>query len=349
MIKFFRHIRKSLLEQNKMGNYFKYALGEILLVMIGILLALQVSNWNEQRKQRKSIEALLNVFEDELNTNIKSCNRFMEYGYRRDSVFNMYLDNEITKDMLRKNGARYLGFNTSMRQFIDDHLNEIIANEKQLPQAYRSLIPDLKELKRRLESRRYWEKAAIEISKERFKEMADTYPWNYKYDSISNEKRINLILNDSLYKNKIIHYHSYQLYENVWDASLIRTTSVAVLWKIMNIRKKDNPPQIDTFLNNLELTPFKKIPCNNKPYIMEDLKIDAGLNFIFYNNRSSPAEFKIVDENGNPLIDGSRTLEAKSFLLYEFGLRKNEFIQVLNQGECYNIFGKNKEDYVIID
>ncbi|MDT0558335.1 DUF6090 family protein [Ichthyenterobacterium sp. W332] len=52
MIKFFRHIRKSLIEQNKMGKYFKYAIGEIILVVIGILIALQINTWNEDRKNR---------------------------------------------------------------------------------------------------------------------------------------------------------------------------------------------------------------------------------------------------------------------------------------------------------
>jgi len=50
MFKFFRKIRYTLLEQNKTGKYLKYAIGEIVLVMVGILLALQVNNWNEGRK-----------------------------------------------------------------------------------------------------------------------------------------------------------------------------------------------------------------------------------------------------------------------------------------------------------
>lgn len=53
MFKFFRHIRQNLLMTNKTGKYLKYAIGEIILVMIGILLALQVSHWNNESADRK--------------------------------------------------------------------------------------------------------------------------------------------------------------------------------------------------------------------------------------------------------------------------------------------------------
>ncbi|WP_204346703.1 DUF6090 family protein [Psychroserpens algicola] len=52
MIKFFRKIRQSLLSEGKTGKYFKYAIGEIILVVIGILIALQINNWNENRKNK---------------------------------------------------------------------------------------------------------------------------------------------------------------------------------------------------------------------------------------------------------------------------------------------------------
>ena len=53
MIKFFRKIRRNLLSEGKTGKYFKYAIGEIILVVIGILIALQINNWNENRKIQK--------------------------------------------------------------------------------------------------------------------------------------------------------------------------------------------------------------------------------------------------------------------------------------------------------
>ena len=56
MIKIFKNIRQQLLSDGKTKKYLKYAIGEIVLVMIGILLALQVNNWNEDRKN--SIEEL---------------------------------------------------------------------------------------------------------------------------------------------------------------------------------------------------------------------------------------------------------------------------------------------------
>ena len=46
MIRFFRVLRQRLLAENRVSRYLLYALGEIALVMVGILLALQVNNWN---------------------------------------------------------------------------------------------------------------------------------------------------------------------------------------------------------------------------------------------------------------------------------------------------------------
>ncbi|MCK0178162.1 DUF6090 family protein [Flavobacteriaceae bacterium S0862] len=65
MIKFFSKIRYNLMETGKTGKYLKYAIGEIILVMIGILLALQVNNWNIDRiNSNKEATILANIHEE---------------------------------------------------------------------------------------------------------------------------------------------------------------------------------------------------------------------------------------------------------------------------------------------
>ncbi len=78
MIKFFRHIRKSLLMENKtgkpalpVGRYFKYAIGEIVLVVFGILIALQINNWNENQKDIAKEQQILLSLKEEFKQNIK--------------------------------------------------------------------------------------------------------------------------------------------------------------------------------------------------------------------------------------------------------------------------------------
>ncbi len=65
MIKFFRHIRQNLLMENKTSKYFKYAIGEIILVVIGILIALQINTWNEKKKESRKLKVVLtSVYKD---------------------------------------------------------------------------------------------------------------------------------------------------------------------------------------------------------------------------------------------------------------------------------------------
>ena len=65
MIKFFRRIRYDLMERKNTSKYLKYAIGEIVLVVIGILFALQINNWNQERIQDKEEQlALINLKQD---------------------------------------------------------------------------------------------------------------------------------------------------------------------------------------------------------------------------------------------------------------------------------------------
>lgn len=68
MIKFFRKIRQNLLIENKTSKYFKYAIGEIVLVVIGILIALQINNWNDHQKNLKYKKEIILLIDQNLKS-----------------------------------------------------------------------------------------------------------------------------------------------------------------------------------------------------------------------------------------------------------------------------------------
>jgi len=69
MLKFYRKIRKQLAYDNNLSKYSRYAIGEIFLVVIGILIALQVNNWNEARKLQNESRGILNALNAEFKNN----------------------------------------------------------------------------------------------------------------------------------------------------------------------------------------------------------------------------------------------------------------------------------------
>ena len=75
MIKFFRKIRQKLLSENKFTSYLLYAIGEIVLVVFGILIALQINNWNQDRIYNKEREYLISELLDEFENNLGHINK----------------------------------------------------------------------------------------------------------------------------------------------------------------------------------------------------------------------------------------------------------------------------------
>jgi len=79
MIKLFRHIRQNLIMENNTSKYLKYAIGEIVLVVIGILIALQVNNWNENRRSIIKKEKLLNALKIEFISNLTQLEKVLYF------------------------------------------------------------------------------------------------------------------------------------------------------------------------------------------------------------------------------------------------------------------------------
>jgi hypothetical protein len=105
MIKFFRKIRQRLLAEGNLKRYLLYAIGEILLVVIGILIALQINNWNEWRKDRIKEENILHDLAKNIEINIQTfqndINLLEEWG-RSSEIVILALENKtVYSDTLR--------------------------------------------------------------------------------------------------------------------------------------------------------------------------------------------------------------------------------------------------------
>jgi hypothetical protein len=92
MLRFFRNIRQKLAAENNVAKYLRYAVGEILLVVIGILIALQVNNWNEQRKQRATELHYLSNLKNDLNLNIAEIEKYIAVRNSRTASANIILE-----------------------------------------------------------------------------------------------------------------------------------------------------------------------------------------------------------------------------------------------------------------
>ncbi|WP_281541910.1 DUF6090 family protein [Maribacter aestuarii] len=91
MIKFFRKIRQNLLSEGKTGKYLKYAIGEIILVVIGILIALQINNWNEDRKSEAKKQDYYVQLLDDLSNDISAVQYTIEEFSNHQKEYNKYL------------------------------------------------------------------------------------------------------------------------------------------------------------------------------------------------------------------------------------------------------------------
>jgi hypothetical protein len=349
MIPFFRKIRKTLADDNKPLKYLRYAIGEIVLVVIGILIALQVNNWNELRKTNNENIGLIKVLESELESNILMANELIDFGYQFDSINSILIDKKLTRNSIKSPIIIETHFETNTSRFNDEHLNELIAIEKQLPKKYQSIIHKLKELKRLLESQKIWEKAVVDLAKQRRKEFVETLPWLYESDSISTEKAKDFILNDPIYRNKVIQYTNLQLEENIWDATIIRTMAIALLWDIKKMDPNDET-DIKDYLKNKKLKPFETFDCEAKTY-NTGKHLNFRTTFVLIKNNRKEITLNFIDKNKviTQSINLSPAVNNPSFIIREYYFGKVEFIEVVEENKCSKIYSFVKDGYLILE
>ncbi|MDT0559548.1 DUF6090 family protein [Ichthyenterobacterium sp. W332] len=138
MIKFFRKIRQNLLSEGKTGKYFKYAIGEIILVVIGILIALGINNWNLNRIETKQTKTILNSMILDLESDISNLESdivFFENDIQKSRiVLNSEKFDRITEDslynLLPTNSSSYSLNRHSFEKLKNSGINNILDSDE---------------------------------------------------------------------------------------------------------------------------------------------------------------------------------------------------------------------------
>lgn len=108
MIKFFRKIRQRLISENKFSKYLVYAIGEIILVVIGILIALQINNWNEQKKRDKEILTINERLILDIDNDIRELYVQQSYWDNLIPVFNKVKSDSVTLELFDEGYTRLI-------------------------------------------------------------------------------------------------------------------------------------------------------------------------------------------------------------------------------------------------
>ena len=112
MISIFRKIRKNLAAENRPMKYLRYAIGEIVLVVVGILIAVQINNWNEEKSEKQVLNDILQSIANGVQTDLREINLLTaarsNIVVKMDSLFNKYGDS--SKTTLNIEEASYINF-----------------------------------------------------------------------------------------------------------------------------------------------------------------------------------------------------------------------------------------------
>ena len=112
MIPYFRKIRKKMADDNRPLKYRRYAIGEIVLVVIGILIALQINTWNEDRKQKKKEVKLLENLMTSLKSDLNQMNRNIKAQRKIPSSAKLLIE-YFDKDLQYNDSLKYHFGNTT--------------------------------------------------------------------------------------------------------------------------------------------------------------------------------------------------------------------------------------------
>lgn len=213
-MKIFRQGRFRFLKQKNVLGYIIYAVGEILLVIIGILIALYVNNISEDQKKEEKAKTILNDVLSDLEDDIFESINTIEYYEVKDSLLSLVIEDKMQKEDYLKNHNNHFIIASLSGVTINDNAYQYLSqNLDLLPQDYHSILKSLNLVYGDL-------KANIDLISENISSYISTLltTWAKEKEWFSlvstgqtSPQSMQYFLKDPFYKNEIIVYKTYTI------------------------------------------------------------------------------------------------------------------------------------------
>jgi hypothetical protein len=298
MIKLFRKNRQNLLMENKIWKYFKYAIGEILLVVLGILIALYINNTNHDYQIEKKTTSLMNEVAKDLEYFITVSNNQLEFYSNKQKIFDLIINEKLTYEDYSKSRHPKLTVATTWYLYGEKRqiaYKNLISEINEIPDKYKSLVNALSSFYDNKVNEDYT-KLIKSISIENEKKRVNNYKWySSKVPDNQNNEMIDFMLNDFRYKNEAKYY--YQLVSHHIEFILKdKIRAQKILEKIDNLLNNSlekNNFGIDLNSNNILIGKW-----TNSDYPNFEISISNNDNKLFYQTSIDSTKFEL-----NPISD----------------------------------------------
>ena len=315
MIPFFRKLRKRFADNNQFIKYSRYAVGEIVLVVIGILIALSINNWNEEKKNNIIVNSVLKQIHFELAENIKRADELALWYKEKDSLIRLIMNDKL--DYRGSKGNINIAIDGyDVMTIKDNGFKNLMLMTNNVPSNLNPMLVDLKELFVTYKEEVDWSNDAIEKVAIDYSDWLNlNTTWFYKKyfgnsSKITDEEINFYVSGNSLFKNWVMQYYNYGFDNHYRYIMKFRYHAYEVYKEITKILKL-NKEEIDSFSFNLTDQEKQQIVGT---YQKEDstLGIINRNNKFYYNlNDGEEKEIFIINKNfytvNREFISGFRT------------------------------------------
>ena len=316
--------------ENKTGRYFKYAIGEIVLVVIGILIAVSINSYYNKVQNEEKIKTILTQVQRELLTDMKDAKRIFNTYVERDSLAKRIYNDSLTLESIREN-QHNIAFKYSYVSFSNKKAGyeQLLQNIENLPEKYAILLPDFNNIFREIQNE-------VDDYNTQIKAQADNN-WMENFET-------NPEFSEYLTSN-FAHKNSYKIIENPY----LKNSTMSFMNSLGNIAQASNLYRIEGIHLYKKIDSLLNRTPESYPEIFSFLPKEEVVSQIL-------GTYKIIDSNRNNLPT-KISLEVKNGKLQFISLDDDSIIELYwNEKDTYfdpiksGVFKiyKNEKDQQII-